>query len=227
MEETLQQATHMTVRMTLGNKGTDITRKRETLEMIKLGIIASIVIMRRIIDMIETMKTTIIAGNRDMMIGVTAITQKVMTTNMMTKTTTPAIMVQPEDPLAITTILDVEDMDREDTVAAIGTNTQTEGKVAMVDISTIELGIITLPIDAGIVAIETHMDNTIITMLPKAAKGLAVETLVPCCAGMLWEDMRLYCSPIGPQSETAIQQLTNLRMLIMTIMAPRETHRLI
>ena len=35
---------------------------------------------------------------------VTAITQKVMTTNMMTKTTTPAIMVQPEDPLAITTI---------------------------------------------------------------------------------------------------------------------------
>ena len=83
-------------------------------------------------------------------------------------------------------------MDREDTVAAVGTNIQTEGKVAMVDISTIELGIITLPIDAGIVAIETHMDNTIITMLPKAAKGLAVETLVPCCAEMLWEDMRLY-----------------------------------
>ena len=139
MEETLKHATHTTVRMALGNEGTDITREWRTIEIIKLGIIASIGIMSRIIDMIETMKTTIIAGNRDMMIGVTAITQKVMTTNMMTKTTTPAIMVQPEDPLAITTILDVEDMDREDTVAAVGTNIQTEGKVAMVDISTIEL----------------------------------------------------------------------------------------
>ena len=177
--------------------------------------------------MVETMKMTIIASNRDTTIGITAITKKVMTTNTMTMTTTPAIMVQPEDPLAITTILNVEDTGREDTVTVVGANTQTESKVAMGDVSTIEIGIITLLIVVGIVVIETHMDNTIITMLPKAAKGLAVETLVPCCAGMLWEDMRLYCSPIGPQSETAIQQLTSLRMLIMTITATRETHRLI
>jgi hypothetical protein len=110
----------------------------------------------------------------------------------MTMTTTPAIMVQPEDPLAITTILNVEDTDREDTVTVVGANTQTESKVAMGDVSTIEIGIITLLIVVGIVVIETHMDNTIITMLPKVAIGLAIETLVPCCAEMLWEDMRLY-----------------------------------
>ena len=57
---------------------------------------------------------------------------------------------------------------------------------------------------------------------PEGSKRFSSRNTGPL-RGNVMGDMRLYCSPIGPQSEMAIQQLTSSRMSIMTITAPTST----
>ena len=100
--------------MVLGNEGTDITREWRTIEIIKLGVIASIVIMRRTIDMIETMKTTIARRQSRYDDRGYSDNPESDDDEYDDEDDDAGYHGPAEDPLAITTILDVEDMDRED-----------------------------------------------------------------------------------------------------------------